>query len=191
MSLQPLACWLDVYFKTHARDLEVTASITLILDDQLLRYFLFLPHLDSPCHSREISPSLASQVVRPSLGFPAPHPSNHSILILQDSPFIFGAVVNMSTNSTSSSSGASSNDNLTLDLTVAALVISLIALVLSTLQAVLAYLQFDNSEVGRRRCTAEIMGEQWASKTTRRYKWDEYRYQVFFQAPYFYTAPPG
>lgn len=83
-----------------------------------------------------------------------------------------------------------SNDN-TLNLTYAALAISIGAFILSTLQALLAYLQFDNSEVGRRRCSEEVMGELWAEKTTRKFKWREWRYQIFFEVPVFYTAPPG
>ncbi len=88
--------------------------------------------------------------------------------------------------------GSDINDeNLTFRLTVAAFVISIAAFVLSTLQSLLAYLQFDNSEVGRRRCSAEVMGKEWAMKTTRKFKWSEFRYQVFFEVPVFYTAPPG
>lgn len=71
-----------------------------------------------------------------------------------------------------------------------ALLISLIAFGLSILQSVLAYLQFDNSEGGRRRCSEEVMGKGWAAKTERKYKWGEFRYQVFFEVPVFYTAPP-
>lgn len=83
------------------------------------------------------------------------------------------------------------DDNITLKLTIVALATSVIAIALSTLQAVLAYLQFDNSEVGRRRCSSEVMGRLWAGKTTREFKWREWRYQVFFEVPVFYTAPPG
>lgn len=88
---------------------------------------------------------------------------------------------------------ASSDDGMeadTLKLTVAALAISIAAILLSTLQALLAYLQFDNSEVGRRRCSEEVMGKLWAGRTTRKFKWREFRYQVFFEVPVFYTAPP-
>lgn len=83
------------------------------------------------------------------------------------------------------------NDAITLNLTYSALAISIVAFILSSLQALLAYLQFDNSEVGRRRCSEEVMGELWAGKTTRKFKWREWRYQVFFEVPVFYTAPPG
>jgi hypothetical protein len=86
---------------------------------------------------------------------------------------------------------AVNNEEVTLILTYAAFAISIAAIILSLLQALLAYLQFDNSEVGRRRCSAEVMGEQWAGKTTRKFKWREWRYQVFFEVPVFYTAPPG
>jgi hypothetical protein len=90
------------------------------------------------------------------------------------------------------SAGADNGDNaVTLQLTIAAFTISIAAMFLSTLQALLAYLQFDNSEVGRRRCSAEVMGKLWASRTTRKFKWREFRYQVFFEVPVFYTAPPG
>jgi hypothetical protein len=86
---------------------------------------------------------------------------------------------------------ATNDEEVTLNLTYAALAISIGAIILSSLQALLAYLQFDNSEVGRRRCSAEVMGELWAGKTTRKFKWREWRYQVFFEVPVFYTAPPG
>ncbi|CAG8973786.1 hypothetical protein HYALB_00006331 [Hymenoscyphus albidus] len=89
------------------------------------------------------------------------------------------------------SSSDDGSDAATLRLTIVALAISVAAMLLSTLQALLAYLQFDNSEVGRRRCAAEVMGKPWASRTTRKFKWREFRYQVFFEVPVFYTAEPG
>ena len=94
-------------------------------------------------------------------------------------------------NSTNNGSSGNNDDAITINLTYAALAISIGAFILSTLQALLAYLQFDNSEVGRRRCSEEVMGELWAGKTTRKFKWREWRYQVFFEVPVFYTAPPG
>lgn len=36
-----------------------------------------------------------------------------------------------------------------------------------------------------------MIGELWAEKTTRKFKWREWRYQIFFEVPVFYTAPPG
>jgi len=95
------------------------------------------------------------------------------------------------TNSANSGVNGINDDAITLNLTYFALAISIVALIFSTLQALLAYLQFDNSEVGRRRCSEEVMGELWAGKTTRKFKWREWRYQVFFEVPVFYTAPPG
>ena len=95
------------------------------------------------------------------------------------------------TNSANNGGNGANNDTITLNLTYAALGISVVAFILSTLQALLAYLQFDNSEVGRRRCSEEVMGELWAAKTTKKFKWQEWRYQVFFEVPVFYTAPPG
>jgi hypothetical protein len=94
-------------------------------------------------------------------------------------------------NSTGDGSNGTNDDAIAINLTYAALAISIGAFVLSTLQALLAYLQFDNSEVGRRRCSEEVMGELWAGKTTRKFKWREWRYQVFFEVPVFYTAPLG
>lgn len=104
------------------------------------------------------------------------------------------SVDNMASNGTEQANDGTNgknNDAITLNLTYSALAISIVALFLSTLQALLAYLQFDNSEVGRRRCSEEVMGELWARKTTRKFKWREWRYQVFFEVPVFYTAPPG
>jgi hypothetical protein len=101
---------------------------------------------------------------------------------------------NMATDGTNSANGGANgtnNEAVTLHLTYSALAISIVALVLSTLQALLAYLQFDNSEDGRRRCSEEMMGDLWAGKTTRKFKWREWRYQVFFEVPVFYTAPLG
>ena len=86
---------------------------------------------------------------------------------------------------------ATNEDQVTQNLTYAAFAISIAAFILASLQALLAYLQFDNSEVGRRRCSAEVMGERWAKKTERKFKWREWRYQVFFEVPVLYTAPPG
>lgn len=92
---------------------------------------------------------------------------------------------------TSGNDGTNSDDGVTLRLTIVALSTSFVAIILSILQAVLAYLQFDNSEIGRRRCSEEVMGRLWAEKTRRKFKWREWRYQVFFEVPVFYTAPPG
>jgi hypothetical protein len=86
---------------------------------------------------------------------------------------------------------ATNNDQVTVNLTYAAFAISISAFILASLQVLLAYLQFDNSEVGRRRCSAEVMGELWAKKTERKFKWREWRYQIFFEVPVLYTAPPG
>ncbi len=98
----------------------------------------------------------------------------------------------MASNGTATSGDGGDNENqLLYQLTIAAFVISLAAFGLSTLQALLAYLQFDNSELGHRRCSEEVMGKEWAGKTTRKFKWREFRYQVFFEVPVFYTAPPG
>jgi hypothetical protein len=100
----------------------------------------------------------------------------------------------MATNSsTIGSNGVNSpnNDPVVEQLTKAAFAISIVALMFSTVQAILAYLQFDNSEIGRRRCSDQVMGELWAKKTTRKFKWREWRYQVFFEVPVIYTAPPG
>ncbi len=99
----------------------------------------------------------------------------------------------MASNNTNPAHGGgngSRDDTTALNLTYSALAVSVVALIFSTLQALLAYLQFDNSEVGRRRCSAEVMGELWAGKTRRKFKWREWRYQVFFEVPVFYTAPP-
>jgi hypothetical protein len=90
-------------------------------------------------------------------------------------------MANNGTYSASNAANGTNNDTVTLDLTF----------ILSSLQALLAYLQFDNSEVGRRRCSEEVMGELWAGKTIKKFKWREWRYQVFFEVPVFYTAPPG
>jgi TRAP-type C4-dicarboxylate transport system permease small subunit len=105
--------------------------------------------------------------------------------------FVHYNMANNGTYSASNAANGTNNDTVTLDLTYAALAISIGAFILSSLQALLAYLQFDNSEVGRRRCSEEVMGELWAGKTIKKFKWREWRYQVFFEVPVFYTAPPG
>ncbi|KAG9231388.1 hypothetical protein BJ875DRAFT_487070 [Amylocarpus encephaloides] len=98
----------------------------------------------------------------------------------------------MSGNATLSPSCPPADDSnlLTLRLTWAALVLSTVAIILSTVQALLAYLAFDNSEMGRRRCSEDIMGPLWAKKTKRKFLRSEFRYQVFFEVPVIYTAPP-
>jgi hypothetical protein len=77
------------------------------------------------------------------------------------------------------------------DLTAAALAISIAAFAFSSLQALVAYLQLNDSEVWPQLCPEEVMGKLWASKVTRKYNWREWRYQVFFEVPVFFTAPPG
>ena len=79
----------------------------------------------------------------------------------------------------------SSRDSANFDLTAAALAISIAAIVLSSLQALLAYLQFDNSEVGRRRCSEKVMGKLWASKTSSKFKPRDQRWlpEEFLAAP--------
>jgi hypothetical protein len=97
----------------------------------------------------------------------------------------------MSTNGTlSSPGGGSSSDEVTLRLTYAAVGLSVGAIFLSTLQALLAYLQFDISEVGTRRCSQEVMG-MWASRTRRKFDWRHLRIQVFFEVPVLSTASTG
>ena len=97
----------------------------------------------------------------------------------------------MDANSTlSSSGGTSGSDNVTLRLTYAAIGLSVGAIFLSTLQALLAWMQFDMSEVGSRRCSSMVMGE-WASETKRSFSWRQLRFEVTFAVPVFYTAPPG
>jgi hypothetical protein len=110
---------------------------------------------------------------------------------MSQAPSYIDNMANNGNYSANNAANGTNDDTVTLDLTYAALAISIGAFILSSLQALLAYLQFDNSEVGRRRCSEEVMGELWAGKTIKKFKWREWRYQVFFEVPVFYTAPPG
>jgi hypothetical protein len=99
----------------------------------------------------------------------------------------------MATNDTTPLDGGSgsSTDDETLRLTIVALIVSLIALFLSTLQSILVFFQWDNSEATRKRCSEYVLGKGWSGLTEKRFKWRQLRYQVFFQVPVIYTAPPG
>ncbi|KAH8896721.1 hypothetical protein GQ53DRAFT_838246 [Thozetella sp. PMI_491] len=93
-------------------------------------------------------------------------------------------------NSTSSSSSGADafNDSIT-KLTFVSLVISLVTFAFSTLQGIVAYLKVDDVEV--RRSSEEVMGEGWATKSMKVFRYRGLRYQVSFEVPVFYTAPPG
>ncbi|KAH8880956.1 hypothetical protein GQ53DRAFT_812937 [Thozetella sp. PMI_491] len=85
-------------------------------------------------------------------------------------------------NSTASSGGGqdSSDNALMLQLTIAAFTISIVAL------AFLTTVRWDGGDARKK-----SWAKEWASMTTRKFKWREWRYQVFFEVPVFYTAPLG
>ena len=94
----------------------------------------------------------------------------------------------MATNGTSSSSnGLDTSNNI---LTITAFIVSLVALGVSLLQLQLAFLQYDASRFAKKYCGTTFM-EDWAQKTASHFKLDELRFEVFFEVPVFYTAPPG
>ncbi|KAH8805699.1 hypothetical protein F5884DRAFT_456083 [Xylogone sp. PMI_703] len=71
-------------------------------------------------------------------------------------------------------------------LALVALVTSLVALGISVLQALQQYVA---SAEGYRRCAASVMG-LWAKKTRRRFLKYELRFEVIFETPVMFVAPP-
>lgn len=85
------------------------------------------------------------------------------------------------------SGGGDSSNNQSNTIALAALVISIGALITTVLQVVQQYLA---SADGFRRCAPSVMG-LWAKNTTRKLSWRELRFEVVFEAPVIFIAPPG
>lgn len=77
------------------------------------------------------------------------------------------------------------DDSVTLGIT--ALVISVVALLASILQVFQQYLS--TATDGYRRCTKRVMGA-WSKATHRNFRWTELRFEVTFETPVLWLAPP-
>ncbi|KAJ0164171.1 hypothetical protein CTA2_1601 [Colletotrichum tanaceti] len=69
---------------------------------------------------------------------------------------------------------------------IVALVISVFAFIIAIFQALQQYYA---SATGYSSCTAKVMGD-WARFTRRRFRWDEFRFEVEFEVPVIFVAPP-
>ncbi|KAK1573326.1 uncharacterized protein LY79DRAFT_525995 [Colletotrichum navitas] len=93
----------------------------------------------------------------------------------------------MSSNNTSDSGGSDDGDNRTeLIVAAVALVISILAFIIAMLQALQ---QYYSSAKGYSSCTPKVMGD-WAQFTHRRFRWYEFRFEVEFEVPIIFVAPP-
>ncbi|EFQ31545.1 modin [Colletotrichum graminicola] len=95
----------------------------------------------------------------------------------------------MSSNNTNDGSGSGSDDDdnrTELIVALVALVISVLAFVISMLQALQQYYA---SATGYSSCTPKVMGD-WARFTHRRFRWYEFRFEVEFEVPIIFVAPP-
>lgn len=91
----------------------------------------------------------------------------------------------MSDNSTAPpSNGGDSNGATEFILAVAALVISIVALFIALLQALNQYF---GSATGYTSCSTKVIG-QWGKFTTRRMRWDQFRFEVLFEAPVIFVS---
>ena len=92
---------------------------------------------------------------------------------------------NGTSNDSNSNSSNGSMDAGTIT-SVVALVISLVALIATTLQVLQQYYA---SAQGYSNCNEKVMG-LWAKATWRKFRWSELRFQVLFEAPVIFVAPP-
>ncbi|RDA90828.1 hypothetical protein CP533_1550 [Ophiocordyceps camponoti-saundersi (nom. inval.)] len=69
---------------------------------------------------------------------------------------------------------------------IAALVVSIIALLATVMQVIQQYYA---SASGYSKCNEKVMGG-WAKTKSRRFSWDELRYEVQFDAPVIFVSPP-
>ncbi|KAK1486739.1 modin [Colletotrichum cuscutae] len=95
----------------------------------------------------------------------------------------------MSSSDPTSSSGSDSDNNdnqVELIVAVVALIISVLAFIIAIFQALQQYYA---SATGYSSCTPKVMGD-WARFTRRRFKWYEFRFEVEFEVPVIFVAPP-
>src|SRR5258706_15366121 len=81
-----------------------------------------------------------------------------------------------------------SDDQTSLALAGTAFAVSLIALLASILQVFQQYLS--TATDGYRRCTKRVMGS-WSKATRRSFRWRELRFEVTFETPVLWLAPPS
>ena len=95
----------------------------------------------------------------------------------------------MSSNSSDVAGAAvqsSNDDNTELILAVVALIISVLAFFIGTLQALNQYFA---SATGYSNCDSTVIGK-WSAFRFRRMRWSEFRFEVTFEAPVIFVAPP-
>ncbi|KAF9878815.1 modin [Colletotrichum karsti] len=95
----------------------------------------------------------------------------------------------MSSNSTSaadSGDGGGGDNQVELIVAIVALIISVLAFIIAIFQALQQYYA---SATGYSSCTPNIMGD-WAQFTHRIFKWYEFRFEVEFETPVIFVAPP-
>ncbi|KAJ9144124.1 Modin [Pleurostoma richardsiae] len=96
----------------------------------------------------------------------------------------------MADNSTSSGSGnynGNGNDTVSNVVAIVALVISVIAFMATILQVLQQYYA---SAAGYSNCGEKVMGE-WHRTKRRIFRWDEFRFEVQFEAPVIFVCPPN
>jgi hypothetical protein len=81
---------------------------------------------------------------------------------------------------------SSNNDSSELPVAAAALVVSLVALFATFMQVLQQYIA---SAQGYQQCNEKVIGE-WAKTKSRRFAWEELRFEVQFDAPVIFVCPP-
>ncbi|UPK96698.1 hypothetical protein LCI18_007633 [Fusarium solani-melongenae] len=79
-----------------------------------------------------------------------------------------------------------SNDDPEVIVAIVALIVSLVALVATFMQVMQQYYA---SAAGYSQCNEKVMGK-WALSKSRRFSWDELRFEVEFEAPVIFVSPP-
>ncbi|KAK2056980.1 hypothetical protein LY76DRAFT_121581 [Colletotrichum caudatum] len=93
----------------------------------------------------------------------------------------------MSSNNTTDTGGSDDGDDRTeLIVAAVALIISILAFIIAMLQALQ---QYYSSAKGYSSCTPKVVGD-WAQFTHRRFRWYEFRFEVEFEVPVIFVAPP-
>ncbi|GKT44701.1 uncharacterized protein ColSpa_04882 [Colletotrichum spaethianum] len=90
------------------------------------------------------------------------------------------------TNDGGGGTGGGDDNQVELIVAIVALVISVFAFIIAIFQALQQYYA---SATGYSSCTPKVMGD-WARFTRRRFRWYEFRFEVEFEVPVIFVAPP-
>ncbi|KZL82590.1 modin [Colletotrichum incanum] len=82
--------------------------------------------------------------------------------------------------------GGGDDNEVELIVAIVALIISVFAFIIAIFQALQQYYA---SATGYSSCTPKVMGD-WAQFTRRRFRWYEFRFEVEFEVPVIFVAPP-